>query len=279
MAKRRLDVLLLERGLVESREKARAVVMAGAVLVDERAAVKPAILVDEGAELRLVEGPKYVSRGGDKLAHALDTFGIDPAGAVAADIGASTGGFTDCLLQRGAARVYAIDVGKGQLDYRLRRDPRVAVMEGVNARYLDPLPEHVDLVVVDVAFISLRQVLPPAMALLRNRGDHLGLGTKARLTDTKARLKPGLQGGREGDGGRGGEIVALFKPQFEAERREVGKGGVIRDPLLHATLIGRFAAWCVGAGLRVRGLTASPLLGASGNREFFFRLAPVEITA
>jgi len=240
MGKRRLDVLLLERGLVESREKARAVVMAGAVLVDEQAAIKPAGLVDEGADLRLVEGPKYVSRGGDKLEHALDTFGIDPAGAVAADIGASTGGFTDCLLQRGATRVYAIDVGKGQLDYRLRVDPRVIVMEGVNARYIEPLPEPVDLIVVDVAFISLRLVLPPALALLRP----------------------------------GSEVVALFKPQFEAQRREVGKGGVIRDPLLHATLIGRFAAWCVREGLRIRGLTASPLLGASGNREFFFRLAP-----
>ena len=261
MGKRRLDVLLLERGLVESREKARAVVMAGAVLVDEQAAIKPAGLVDEGADLRLVEGPKYVSRGGDKLEHALDTFGIDPAGAVAADIGASTGGFTDCLLQRGATRVYAIDVGKGQLDYRLRVDPRVIVMEGVNARYIEPLPEPVDLIVVDVAFISLRQVLPPALALLRPGSQRLASGTKARL-------KPGLQGDREG------EIVALFKPQFEAQRREVGKGGVIRDPLLHATLIGRFAAWCVREGLRIRGLTASPLLGASGNREFFFRLAP-----
>ena len=240
MGKRRLDVLLLERGLVESREKARAVVMAGAVLVDEQAAIKPAGLVDEGADLRLVEGPRYVSRGGDKLEHALDTFRIDPAGAVAADIGASTGGFTDCLLQRGATRVYAIDVGKGQLDYRLRVDPRVIVMEGVNARYIEPLPEPVDLIVVDVAFISLRLVLPPALALLRP----------------------------------GSEVVALFKPQFEAQRREVGKGGVIRDPLLHATLIGRFAAWCVREGLRIRGLTASPLLGASGNREFFFRLAP-----
>jgi 23S rRNA (cytidine1920-2'-O)/16S rRNA (cytidine1409-2'-O)-methyltransferase len=238
MGKRRLDLLLLERGLVDSQEKAWAAVMAGSVLVDERQAVKPATLVDEGANLQLVAGAPYVSRGGEKLEHALDIFNIDVAGAVAADIGASTGGFTDCLLQRGASRVYAIDVGRGQLDLRLRRDPRVAVMEGVNARYLEGLPEPVDLVTVDVAFISLRQVLPAVRRLLRP----------------------------------GGSIVALFKPQFEAVRREVGRGGVIRDPQMHARLIGRFALWCVRNGLRVLGLTASPLLGPAGNREFFFHL-------
>ena len=256
MGRRRLDMLLLERGLVDSRERARVAVMAGSVLVDERPAVKPASLVDEEASLRLVEAPRYVSRGGDKLVHALDVFAVDSAGAVAADIGASTGGFTDCLLQRGASRVYAIDVGKGQLDLRLRQDPRVVVMEGVNARYLEGLPEPVDLVTIDVAFISLRHVLPPARRLL--------------VSDTKTRLKPGLQ---EKTCGRG-SIIALFKPQFEAAKREVGKGGVIRDPQMHATLIGRFAAWCVKNGLRIRGLTASPLLGPAGNREFFFHLRP-----
>lgn len=238
MAKRRLDVLLLERGLVESHEKAQVAVMAGAVLVDDRPAVKAASLVDEAASLRLVERQRYVGRGGAKLEHALNVFGIDVAGTVAADIGSSTGGFTDCLLQHGASRVYAIDVGRGQLDMRLRQEPRVVVMEGVNARYLEGLPEPVDLVTVDVAFISLRQVLPAARRLLRP----------------------------------GGSIVALFKPQFEAARREVGKGGVIRDPQMHARLIGRFAAWCVKNGLRVLGLTASPLLGPAGNREFFFHL-------
>jgi len=238
MSKRRLDLLLLERGLVDSHEKAQAIVMAGSVLVDERPAVKPASLVDEGADLRLVAGPRYASRGGEKLEHALNVFGVDAAGAVAADIGASTGGFTDCLLQHGASRVYAIDVGRGQLDMRLRQDPRVVVMEGVNARYLEELPEPVDLVTVDVAFISLRQVLPAARRLLQPAGS----------------------------------IVALFKPQFEAARREVGKGGVIRDPQMQARLIGRFAAWCVKNGLRVLGLTASPLLGPAGNREFFFHL-------
>ncbi len=240
MGKRRLDVLLLKHGLFDSREKARMAVMAGSVLVNDRAAVKPASLVDETSRLRLVEKPRYVSRGGDKLEHALDTFAVDAANAVAADIGASTGGFTDCLLQRGASRVYAIDVGRGQLDSKLRQDPRVVVMERVNARYLESLPESIDLVTVDVAFISLRRVLPSVRRLLRP----------------------------------GAAIVALFKPQFEAAKREVGKGGVIRDPLMHATLIGRFAAWCVENGLRIRGLTASPRLGPAGNREFFFHLRP-----
>ena len=241
MGKRRLDMLLLERGLFDSREKARVAVMAGSVLVNESPAVKPAILVDERASLRLRERPRYVSRGGDKLEHALDVFAIYAAGVVAADIGASTGGFTDCLLQRGASRIYAVDVGRGQLDMRLRRDPRVEVMEGVNARYLEGLPEPVDLLTVDVAFISLRKVLPAVRRLLRP----------------------------------GGDIVTLFKPQFEAAKREVGKGGVIRDPQMHATLIGRFAAWCVENCLRIRGLTASPLLGPAGNREFFFHLREV----
>ncbi|MEX0800350.1 MAG: TlyA family RNA methyltransferase [Dehalococcoidia bacterium] len=264
MAKRRLDVLLLERGLVESREKARTAVMAGAVLVDERPAVKPSGLVDEAVAVRLVAGPRYVSRGGDKLERALDAFAIDVTGAVAADIGASTGGFTDCLLQRGAARVYAVDVGRGQLDYNLRQDPRVVVMERVNARYLDSLPEPVDVITIDVAFISLRQVLPSVRKLLRSLAEP-GLD---------ARLKPGLRGYRSV-----GEIVALFKPQFEAAKSEVGKGGVIRDPLLHATLIGRFAAWAVANGFRIRGLVASPLLGPAGNREFLFHLRPIEAEA
>ena len=244
MGKRRLDALLLERGLVESREKAQVAVMAGDVLVDDRPAVKPASLVDEDASLRLVERQRYVSRGGEKLEHALDAFAVDVMGAVSADIGASTGGFTDCLLQRGAVRVYAVDVGRGQLDVKLRSDLRVVVMEGVNARYLEALPEAVDLATVDVAFISLRQVLPAVRRLLRP----------------------------------GGRIVALFKPQFEAEKREVSRGGVIRDPQLHARLIGRFAAWCVKSGLRVRGLTSSPLLGPAGNREFFFDLRLIRQT-
>jgi 23S rRNA (cytidine1920-2'-O)/16S rRNA (cytidine1409-2'-O)-methyltransferase len=239
MGKRRLEMLLLERGLVDSREDARIAVMAGSVLVNDHVAVQPATLVDEGARLSLVESPRYVSRGGDKLEHALRALAIDPTGAVAVDIGASTGGFTDCLLQHGAARVYAVDVGRGQLDYRLRNNPRVVVMEGVNARDLTALPERPSLATIDVAFISLRQVLPAVRSLLD----------------------------------AGADIVALFKPQFEAHKAQVGRGGVIRDPQLHAKLIGRFAAWCVKERLRILGLTASPLLGPAGNREFFFHLA------
>ena len=241
MGKRRLDLLLVERGLADSREKARALVMAGSVLVDGRPADKPGSPVAEGADLEVARPQRYVSRGGEKLAHALQAFGLDARGLVAADIGASAGGFTDCLLQRGAARVYAIDVGRGQLDYRLRQDLRVVVMERVNVRYLEGLPEPVDIVTADVSFISLRLVLPVARCL----------------------LKPG------------GSIVALFKPQFEAKKGEVPRGGVVRDPLLHATLIGRFVAWCVTNGFRVLGLTTSPLLGPAGNREFLFWLKPV----
>jgi 23S rRNA (cytidine1920-2'-O)/16S rRNA (cytidine1409-2'-O)-methyltransferase len=238
MAKRRVDTLLVERGLAESREKARAAVLAGDVLVGDRPVVKPGALVDEQAELSLLAKPAYVSRGGEKLAHALREFGIRVDGLTVLDVGASTGGFTDCLLQGGAVRVYAVDVGYGQLDYRLRQDPRVVVMERVNARHLRSLPEDIDLACIDVSFIGLEAVLPAVERL----------------------LKPG------------GRIIALFKPQFQARRREVGKGGVIRDPWLHATLIGRFTAWAVEQGFRILGLTASPLKGPAGNQEFFFLL-------
>ena len=238
MSKRRLDALLVDRGLADTRAKAQALVMAGQVLVDSRPAPKPGVMVAEAADLHVVQGPRFVSRGGEKLEHGLERWGIDPSGAVCADIGASTGGFTDCLLQRGAAKVYAIDVGKAQLDYRLRNDARVVVMEGVNARSLDALPEPVDIAVIDVSFISLRLVLPA------------GLRSEPR------------------------EIVALFKPQFEAEKGEVPRGGVITDAPLHATLLGRFAAWCVANGLHIVDLVSSPILGAEGNREFLFWLRP-----
>src|SRR5438874_2470053 len=165
MAKRRLDTLLVDRGLAPDRQKAQAVVMAGAVSVDERPAQKAGTLVDENAPLRLAERPRYVGRGGEKLEHALKAFGLDVRGLVVEDIGASTGGFTDCLLQRGAERVYAVDSGKGQLDFRLRKNPRVAVMEGVNARTLESLPERVDRITIDVSFISLRLVLPAVRRL------------------------------------------------------------------------------------------------------------------
>ena len=240
MAKRRIDALLVERGLAESREKAQAAVMAGQVFIGEQPAAKPGVLVDEGAEVRLLASARYVSRGGDKLEHALRTFAIAVSGLVAVDVGASTGGFTDCLLQQGAARVYAVDVGYGQLHYRLRQDPRVVVMERVNARNLEELPEKADIATVDVSFISLEKVLPAVSSLLKPEG----------------------------------RIVALFKPQFQAHRQEVGRGGVIRDPLLQATLIGRFVAWAVSLGYRIQGLTRSPLLGPAGNQELFFLLRP-----
>jgi len=242
MTKRRLDTLLVERGLAESREKARAVVLAGQVLVGDRAVAKPGMLIPEATEVRLLARAPYVSRGGEKLAHALRLFGVDGQDLVAVDVGASSGGFTDCLLQHGARCVYAVDVGYGQLDYRLRQDERVVPMERVNVRYLRSLPQKVDLATVDVSFIGLEKVLPAI----------------ARL------LKPG------------GKIIALFKPQFQARRREVGRGGVVRDPLLQARLIGRFLAWAVEQRFRIFGLTPSPLLGPAGNREFFFLLLPPE---
>ncbi len=243
MSKQRVDTLLVERGLASSREKAQALVMAGQVAVAGQTVFKPAFRVDPGAPLSVAASPRYAGRGGEKLEHALRCFRLDVAGLTAADIGASTGGFTDCLLQHGARRVYAIDVGKGQLDYRLRRDPRVVLMEGVNARYLEALPEPVDIVTLDVSFISLRLLLPAARRLLS------------------------LEGPRE--------IIALFKPQFEAAKGEVPRGGVIRDPQVHARLIGRFAAWCVDNGFRVLDMVSSPILGSSGNREFLFWLRPM----
>lgn len=233
--KSRLDVLLVQRGLAESREKAQAFVMSGAVLVDGKPASKPGVLVSDGAELELVESARYVGRGGEKLEHALGVFALDVRGLVAVDAGASTGGFTDCLLQRGAARVYAVDVGYGLLDPRLRADPRVRVMERVNVRYLEALPEAPDIATIDVSFISLQKVVPPLVKLLKG----------------------------------GGRILALIKPQFEARREEVGKRGVVRDPQVHAAVIGRTVAWAASQGLRLRGLTTSPLRGPAGNKEFF----------
>ena len=238
-------MLLVERGLAESREKAQAIIMAGSVVVGERPALKAGTLVAPDADVRVLAGPQYVSRGGEKLAHALDVFALDVAGLTAVDVGASTGGFTDCLLQRGAARVYAVDVGRGQLDWRLRQDPRVVVMEGVNARNLTSLPvrqaglpEKGDLATIDVSFISLEKVVPAVVAVLRE----------------------------------GARVVALVKPQFQARRQEVGKGGVVRDPQVHAAVLGRFIAWCAGRRLRLLGLTTSPLLGPAGNKEFFLLL-------
>jgi 23S rRNA (cytidine1920-2'-O)/16S rRNA (cytidine1409-2'-O)-methyltransferase len=236
--KQRIDTLVVSRGLAESRAKAQALIMAAEVLVAGKPVVKAGTLIPEDAEITLVQPPPFVSRGGIKLDWALEQFKLDPGGKVAADIGASTGGFTDCLLKWGARKVYAIDVGTAQLDYRLRQDKRVVVMEGINARYPLNLPEKVDLVTMDLSFISLEKVIPSVAAELMESG----------------------------------YIIVLLKPQFEAARKEVGKGGVIKDPAVHARVIGRFVSWLTGNGFRLGGLIASPITGASGNREFLLLL-------
>jgi 23S rRNA (cytidine1920-2'-O)/16S rRNA (cytidine1409-2'-O)-methyltransferase len=242
MKKARVDLLLFERGLAESRERARALVLAGKVFSGERRVEKAGDKLPEDAPLE-VRGQvhPYVSRGGTKLAGALDAFGYDPAGQVAADIGASTGGFTDCLLHRGAARVYAVDVGYGQLHEKLRGDPRVVVMERTNARHLKAgdLPEPMDLVVVDASFIGLEKLLPAIEGLL----------------------------------GPGGEAIALVKPQFQVGRENVGAGGVVRDEALRQAAIDRVAAEAVRLGLVERARADCVIRGPKGNLEAFLRLA------
>ena len=242
MPKMRLDLLLVERGLAESRAKAQALIMAGQVRVDGQVAIKPATAVDAAASIAVEAGPRFVSRGGDKLEAALQAFGVPVAGRTCADVGASTGGFTDCLLQHGAAKVYAIDVGKGILHWKLRNDPRVVVMEETNARFVETLPEPVSLVSVDVSFISLRVMLPVIRKWLP--------------AEENAADMPG-------------EIVALIKPQFEAGRQEAARGdGVIRDPFIHAQVLLGVLTFAQGHGFTVRGLIRSPLLGPKGNVEF-----------
>lgn len=236
--RQRLDVALTERGLAETRARARALILAGEVTVNGQVEVKAGALVDGTAQITLRTALPYVSRGGVKLAHALDAFAIVAHGRVCLDAGASTGGFTDCLLQRGAARVYAVDVGYGQLDWRLRGDARVVVMERVNIRYLESLPEQPDLCVVDVSFISLRLVLPVLY----------------RLSAPAA------------------ECVALVKPQFEAGRAQVGKGGVVRDAAVHRQVLTDVVAAAATMGWRARGLARSPITGPAGNVEFLLWL-------
>lgn len=233
-AKQRLDLLLHEHGLAPSREKARAIIMAGEVVVNGAVIDKPGTRVSADALITVKSKPRFVSRGGEKLAHALDIFKVEAAGRICADVGASTGGFTDCLLQAGAARVYAIDVGYGQLDYTLRQDSRVVVMERTNARYIETLPEPVNLVVVDASFISLRLLLPAITGWL------------AAQTD----------------------IIPLIKPQFEAGREEVGKGGVVKDRRVHARVLEAVLAFARGQGFALKGLTVSPIKGPAGNIEF-----------
>lgn len=238
---KRVDVALVERGLCESREKAQRAVMAGQVRINDRPARKASDSVRENDSLELVAQEKFVSRGGHKLEHALEHFHLNVHGVVAIDLGASTGGFTDCLLQRGAARVYAVDVGHGQLAWKLRQDSRVVVMEKTNARHLSPASfpapfQPVDLIVADCSFISLRKILGPAVALLKSTG----------------------------------KVVALIKPQFEAGRDEADRGaGVITDPAVHQRVIEELVAYVSGdLGQRWQGVTESPLLGPAGNKEF-----------
>lgn len=250
MTRSRLDLALVRRGLAASRERAQALVLANQVLVNGRPAAKAGAPVEDTDEILLkVPDHPYVSRGGLKLARALDAFAIDVAGARALDIGASTGGFTDVLLQRGATHVVALDVGHNQIDWKLRSDPRVTVMEGVNARYLDaaqlpPGAAPFDLVSIDVSFISLAHILPIVPPLLARR-----------------------QADRPG-----GRVVALVKPQFEAGRDDVGKGGIVRDPAVHARVVDAVIAAAAAVGLTRLGLEPSPIEGAEGNKEFLLCL-------
>lgn len=239
MPKQRLDVLLVQRGLVETRQRAQALILAGEVQVDGNVVNKAGTLVAEEAAITIRAPLPFVSRGGFKLAHALDVFGVDPCDKICADMGASTGGFTDCLLQRGAARVYAIDVGYGQLAWQLRNDPRVIVMDRINIRYLEALPELMDLITIDVSFISLVLVLPVAKRLLQPRG----------------------------------QVIALIKPQFEAGRAQVGKGGIVRDARVHRQVIEKIARAAMEDDWRVRGICRSPIQGADGNIEFLIHLS------
>lgn len=246
--KRRLDQALVESGLAETRSRARALIMAGDVLVNGRQKLPAGTQVAPSDRLELRAKPRFVSRGGDKLAHALRVFEIEVQGLVCADLGASTGGFTDCLLQAGAARVYAVDVGYGQLDDRLRQDPRVVAMERTNARYLEALPELADLVTIDVSFISLALIFPAVSRILDQRGD----------------------------------CIPLIKPQFEAGRAEVGKGGVVRSPEVHRRVLLKVAADAAECGFALQGLTRSPLVGPKGNIEFLAHLrrdkVPCDVT-
>lgn len=242
--KDRIDKILVDRGLTQSRERARALIMAGQVVVADHVAEKPGQMVPVAAEVRLKgELLPFVSRGGLKLQKALDEFNIDVTGLIVLDVGASTGGFTDCLLQRGAAKVIAVDVGHGQLAWKLRQDERVVNLEKTNIRYLTPdkLPHIPDLAVIDASFISLAKVLPATLILLKDEA----------------------------------VIIALIKPQFEVGRGEVGKGGVVRDAMKHREVITAISSVAENLGLKVRGVTESPILGPKGNREFLIFMVKI----
>lgn len=241
--KERLDKLLVERGLVATRAKAQAYVMAGEVRVNGEVVTKAGMKISAESDITLENIMPYVSRGGYKLAGALDQFAIDVTGRIAADVGACTGGFTDVLLQRDAARVFAIDVGYGQLDWKLRTDERVTVLERTNARYLESLDESVNFVVIDVSFISLKLILP---------------AVKKWLVDGES------------------DIVALIKPQFEAGKKQVGSGGVVRDPAVRKSVLETILGWCNDNALHPAGLTESSIQGADGNVEYLVWLRPVD---
>lgn len=246
MTKKRLDVALVERGICESRQKAQAAIMAGLVLVDGQKVTKAGAPVEEEALLE-VKGPAipYVSRGGLKLEKAMDLWELDLSGKICADIGASTGGFSDCMLQRGAAKVYAVDTGYGKLDWKIRTDPRVVALERTNARYLtrQQITEELDFASVDVSFISLRLILPALRGVLKEEG----------------------------------QVVCLVKPQFEAGRENVGKKGVVRDPKIHLEVLKNFLVHAQDSGFAVKGLTFSPIKGPEGNIEYLGHLVSRDI--
>jgi 23S rRNA (cytidine1920-2'-O)/16S rRNA (cytidine1409-2'-O)-methyltransferase len=250
MPKKRLDVMLVESGKVESRALAQRLVMAGRVRVDGQVVLKPAASISPDARLEIEPSPQFVSRGGEKLAAALQAFSLDVRGHICADVGASTGGFTDCLLQNGAARVYTIDVGKGILHWKLRQDQRVVVMEGANARHIQRLPEAIEIVTIDVSFISLKILLPVVK-------QWFDLSPPPELPSCSPA------------GPAAGQVIALIKPQFEAGRAEVARGnGVIRDPVVHRTVLYDVLKFAQAEGYAIRGLIRSPLLGPKGNAEF-----------
>ena len=256
MPKVRLDVLLVERGLAESRAKAQALIMAGQVRVADQVTLKPATAVAGDSVLTVDSGPRFVSRGGEKLDAALEVFAIDVTGLICADVGASTGGFTDCLLQRGAAKVYAIDVGKGILHWKLRNDSRVVVMEETNARFVASLPEEISLVTVDASFISLKILLPVVKKWL--------------VPDSPPNF---VENGRSWRG-----AIALIKPQFEAGKKDVSRGdGVIRDPEIHKQVLLDVLSFAQKEGFQILGLIKSPLLGPKGNAEFLVWLGKGDI--
>ncbi len=262
MPKLRLDVLLVERGLAESRAKAQALIMAGQVRIADQVALKSGASVDSESTVTVDSGPRFVSRGGEKLDAALEAFNIDVKGFVCADVGASTGGFTDCLLQRGAAKVYAIDVGKGILHWKLRNDSRVVVMEETNARYVESLPEKIDFVTIDASFISLKILLPVVKSWIASHDSY-----RQAREDRKEELNLSALGGLRGE--KDTEIIALIKPQFEAGKKDVSRGdGVIRDPEIHKQVLLDVLGFAQREGFGIRGLVKSPLVGPKGNVEF-----------